>query len=113
MDFQSSTNFVESKNDIVFVATGFGGFRILEVQRYFPEEGDFLTLGDWDLDGLPDYLETEKDSIDDSLLTDIHNALPWTQSAPDHSPEYFDSTETNIIMTEDAKILIMTALGFV
>lgn len=32
-EFNSSTNFVVSKNDIVFVATGYGGFKILEIQR--------------------------------------------------------------------------------
>lgn len=106
MEFQSSTNFVEGKDDIIFVATGFGGFRILEVQRYMPEEGDFLTLGSWDSLGLPYYLEIEKDSFDDSLLNDIHTALPWTQSAPDNNPEYFDSTETNIILIENAGLYV-------
>lgn len=106
MEFQSSTNFVEGKDDVIFVATGFGGFRILEVQRYMPEEGDFLTLGDWDENGLPYYLETEKDSIDDSLLSDIHTALPPIHSVPDYHPDYLDSTETNIIMTEDAALYV-------
>ena len=106
MSFQSSTNFVEAKDDVIFVATGFGGFRILEIQRYMPEEGQYLTLGEWDEDGLPLYLETEKDSLDDSLLNDIHDALPWTESAPDHSPEFFNNVETNLVMTEDASLYV-------
>ena len=106
MDFQSSTNFVEGKDDVIFVATGFGGFRILEVQRYMPEEGDFLTLGTWDSLGLPDYIEPDLYDIDDSLLTDIHTALPWTQSAPDNNPGFFDSTETNLVMTQDAGLYV-------
>ncbi len=106
MDFNSSTNFVEGKDDVIFVASGFGGLKILEVQRYMPEEGDYLTLGDWDENGLPSYLEAEKDSIDDSLLQDIHKALPWIKSAPDHSPEFFNNVETNLIIDQDASLYI-------
>jgi hypothetical protein len=106
MEFQSSTNFVEAKDDVIFVASGYGGLKILEIQHYMPEEGDFLTLGEWDENGLPFYLENEKASIDDSLLNDIHEALPWTESAPDHSPEFFDDVVTNLVMTEDASLYI-------
>lgn len=106
MEFQSSTNFVEGKDDVIFVATGFGGFRILEVQRYMPEEGDFLTLGKWDETGLPYYLESEIYSVDTFLLNDIKHALPEYHSAPDHHPEYFDSTTTNVEMREEADLYL-------
>lgn len=106
MEFQSSTNFVEGKDDVIFVATGFGGFRILEVQRYMPGEGDYLTLGDWDESGLPAYLETEIDSVDTNLLNNIDVALPEYKKAPNDHPEYFDSTSTSVEMIEDADLYV-------
>ncbi len=106
MEFQSSTNFVEAENDVIFVATGFGGFKILEVQRYNPEEGDYLNLGDWDSNGLPDYLEPEIDTVDTSFLNDVDEALPEYSSAPNDHPEYFDSTTTNVEMTEEADLYV-------
>ena len=106
MEFQSSTNFVEGKDDVVFVATGFGGFRILEVLRYDPEEGDYLNLGDWDSNGLPDYLEAEIDTVDTNLLNDIDEALPEYERAPNAHPEYFDTTATGVEMSEEADLYV-------
>ena len=106
MDFQSSTNFIEAKDDVIFVATGFGGFKILQVLRYNPTEGDYLNLGGWDGSGLPDYLEAEIDTVDTALLNDVDEALPEYSRAPLDHPEYFDSTTTNVEMTEEADLYV-------
>lgn len=106
MEFQSSTNFVEGKDDVVFVATGFGGFRILEVQRYEPSEADFLTLGTWDNSGLPDYLESPVDTLNDSTRYAVRDALPESVESPVANPEYFDNAPTNAELSQEADLYV-------
>ncbi|MBN2669927.1 MAG: LruC domain-containing protein [Bacteroidales bacterium] len=68
---------------------------------------DFLYLGDWDDYGLPDYLETIPDIVDQGLLDDINTSLPEQVSGgiPTTHPEFL-SAETNIILDQDAEVWV-------
>lgn len=104
MDFDSSTNFVEGKNNVIFVATGFGGFKILEVVPYSPEDADYLTLGTWTDTGVPEYLEDNQMEISDELLAKIHATVPERQSLPETHPEFLNGLDTTLKLTVASEV---------
>ncbi len=104
MDFDSSTNFVEGKNNIIFVATGFGGFKILEVVPYSPEDANYLTLGDWDNAGKPEYLDDSQMEISDELLAKIHATVPERVKLPVEHPEFLNGLDTTLNLTVASEV---------
>lgn len=105
MDFQSSTNFVEGKNNVVFVATGFGGLRILEIVYYNPETGDYIDLCDYDEDGVP-YCLDEDEILCETLLPSFYEVLPEYENAIENHPDYFENTPTNLLLSEEAEVFV-------
>ena len=104
MDFDSSTNFVEGKNNVIFVATGFGGFKILEVVPYSPEDANYLTLGTWTDTGDPNYLEGTQTDISDELLAKIHATVPERQKLPVNHPEFLNGLDTSLKLTVSSEV---------
>jgi hypothetical protein len=104
MDFDSSTNFVEGKNNVIFVATGFGGFKILEVVPYSPEDANFLTLGTWTDTGCPEYFEENQMEISEELLAKIHATVPEHHSLPENHPEFLTGLDTSLKLTVDSEV---------
>lgn len=105
MDFNSSTNFVEAKNNVIFVATGFGGLKILEIVYYDPETGDYLTICDYDEDGVPHCL-TPDEIICETLIPNLSLHLPERQNNLENHPEYFSDYPTTVYLEEEAEVTI-------
>jgi hypothetical protein len=103
--FQSSTNYVQAKDNIIFVATGNGGLKILEMVEYNPDEGNFLTLSDYDEDGVPVNSEGVQD-LPGSLFDDLDRALPENRSALKDHPEYFSAVPTSVELSKEADIYV-------
>ncbi len=64
-------------------------------------------LGEFDSDGVPEYLEPQPDEISADFLTDVNNSLPERAPVPDANPEYLaDGNETDIILVEEADVWV-------
>ena len=67
----------------------------------------FLTLGGWDSQGVPDYLEPTDDVIGQDFVDDIDNSLPESENLLNTHPEYLASgTETNLQLTKKAEVWV-------
>ena len=109
MDFQSSTNFVEGKNNVIFVATGFGGLKILEIDYYNPETGDYIIVCDYDEDGVPDCSE-EDGTLCETLLPNFYQVFPERKNAIVNHPEFFETHPSNLHLEVEAEVFV-TFLG--
>jgi len=68
---------------------------------------DYLTLGTWNSNGLPDYLESEGDYIPQDFLDDVNASLPEYNPLPESHPQYLaDDAETNLIIDENCEIWV-------
>ena len=66
----------------------------------------FNTMGDWDANGVPNYL-MDPDIISETLLSDIRTSLPEGNPLPNTHPEYLaDGIETNIVLNAEAEVWI-------
>jgi hypothetical protein len=74
VNFGTSVNYLEASDNILFVSAGIGGLKIVELVHYNPSAGSFLTLGDWDDDGVPLYLDGTC-SISESLIDAVEGRL--------------------------------------
>lgn len=102
--FNSSANFVEGKDDVVFVASGLGGLKILQID--YTQADVTALLGGWDVKGCPDYLEPDQDEIDDDYIEEIHDAIPSGQNLTQIHSEYFDSVDTAIHLESDGEVWV-------
>ncbi|MCB0806365.1 MAG: LruC domain-containing protein [Bacteroidales bacterium] len=67
----------------------------------------FFTLGTWDNQGQPDYLDPEGDYISDDFLADINASLPEQQPLPQTHPQYLaEGIETNLVLEEMCEIWV-------
>lgn len=107
VNFKASVNYVESKENIVFVATGTGGLKIMEIMKYNPETGDYIDIGDWDDKGVPDYLCEYGSTIDAQLVENIFDELISMDDVSLRHPEWFASTVVNdLALIKDTDITI-------
>ncbi len=66
---------------------------------------NYATLGSYDKNGVPDYLEKKKDKISKELLSFINASLPEGYPVPTYHPKYIaESAQSNIVVTEQADI---------
>lgn len=69
--------------------------------------GQFNTLGSWDSQGVPAYLEAQGDEISDALLGRVRASLPESKRLPDIHPEYLSTaSQTNIWLTAQADVFV-------
>lgn len=74
---------------------------------YSTQVDEYKFLGGWDKDGVPDYLEKERDEISRDLLEDINSSLPECEKLPDSHPEFLASgNETNAILREECDVWV-------
>jgi choice-of-anchor A domain-containing protein/uncharacterized repeat protein (TIGR01451 family) len=67
----------------------------------------FNTLGTWQSNGVPNYLEPVNDIIDASLLSRVNASLPESQKVPNHHPNYLsNTTQTNVYLTEECDVWV-------
>jgi hypothetical protein len=102
--FNSSANFVEGKDDVIFVASGLGGLKILQVD--YTEADVSARLGGWDEHGRPDYLDPNPDVIEDEFIDRIHDAIPSGQNLTQTHSEYFDNVDTAIHLESDGEVWV-------
>jgi len=68
---------------------------------------DYKFLGNYNSQGVPDYLETPGDVIDQGLLDDVNNTLPERVYLPNYRPEYFTSDlNPNVSLIEVADVFV-------
>ncbi len=108
MDFQStSANYVKAQDNMIFLASGAGGLKILEAVYYDPEAGNFLTLGEWDRQGVPFYLEQDQEIIGDNLMEDIETVFPERQNLLERREDFFtDGVHHNAVLGEEAEVFV-------
>ncbi len=107
VNFGASANFVQSEDDVIFVATGTGGLKILEIVTYNPEEGDYITIGDWDDKGIPDYLCETNTELSDEQKNLIEENFKPTKNLIDRQPSYFESgVVTDLTIEEDTDLTV-------
>jgi choice-of-anchor A domain-containing protein/uncharacterized repeat protein (TIGR01451 family) len=67
----------------------------------------YKTLGTWNSDGVPNYLEPARDNIDNSLLVKLQASLPEGQNLTVHHPQYLATgAQTNIALLEEADVWV-------
>jgi len=107
VNFGASANFVQSKDDVIFVATGTGGLKILEIVTYNPEEGDYITIGNWDDKGVPEYLCQNDRQLSEEQKNSIQENFKPTKNLIDRQPSYFESgVVTDLVIKEDTDLTV-------
>ncbi|ACF12846.1 hypothetical protein Ctha_0375 [Chloroherpeton thalassium ATCC 35110] len=66
----------------------------------------YTTLGTWNHQGVPNYLESPGDVITQDLLDDLNASLPESQPVPTANPEYLVDSDMNTKLKEDADLWI-------
>ncbi|MEO1384463.1 MAG: LruC domain-containing protein, partial [Bacteroidota bacterium] len=67
----------------------------------------FHYMGGFDGKGLPDYLETDRDVIDQDFLAFVNANLPERRPVHIYNPDYIaDGLETDVKLTQDAEVYI-------
>ncbi len=69
---------------------------------------NYRLLGDWDNQGVPNYLKSPKVSIPASLINDINESLPESKPVPVHNPHYIaNGVQSAIHIIENARVEIV------
>lgn len=89
--FPASANYVASKGNAMFMATGTGGLKIIEIVAYNPEDGDYIPIGEWDGEGRPTYLCEEATPVSQTLKDLIKANFIPTKNLIAYKPQYFSS----------------------
>ncbi|MCW3787462.1 LruC domain-containing protein [Plebeiibacterium sediminum] len=67
----------------------------------------YYILGDWDNNGVPNYLEVVNDNIDNSFLDEINASLPENIKLDVSHPQYLDnSNDANLIVSKDCEVWV-------
>lgn len=107
VEFNASTNYVKSKDNVIFVATGTGGLKILEIMEYNPENGDYITIGDWDKQGVPSYLCERESPVSQNLSDNFFSEFISRDNIIPRHPEWFATDAiTDLHIQEDTDITI-------
>lgn len=64
-----------------------------EIKEISQIEDNFFAIGSWNINGVPNYLETTRDAIDQALVDDINASLPETRPVPSFNPEYLNGVD--------------------
>lgn len=105
VNFQASTNYVESREQVMFVATGVGGLKIIEIVEHSPEEEDYEEIGDWDEDGTPQYLCEDNAAIASILRDRMSLIFRSKENLMERKPEFFsDDPVTDVFLTKDTDL---------
>ena len=72
-----------------------------------PLDGRFEYMGTFDNEGIPDYLEADRDVLGSDFLADIKASLAEGRSVPQYRRDYLaDGSNTNIILLKDGDVRI-------
>ncbi|MGH1363981.1 MAG: LruC domain-containing protein [Calditrichia bacterium] len=68
---------------------------------------EYVFIGEWDNNGVPNYLTEDRDVVDSNFLRDINASLPERKPVPTYHPEYIaEGTESNIVTTDSVELWI-------
>ncbi len=82
-------------------------FVILALNISYAQSITYNTLGTWQSNGVPNYLEPVNDVIDASLLSRVAASLPESKKVPIHHPNYIsNTTQTNVFLTEECDVWV-------
>ncbi len=85
--------------------SGKAGGRTNGITRKSALPNGLQTLGGWDNNGRPDYLE-QPDVIEQSLLDDIDASLPESRPVPEYNQSYLVDSDMNTRLQETAEIWV-------
>ncbi|MBD3274846.1 MAG: DUF4114 domain-containing protein [Candidatus Marinimicrobia bacterium] len=108
-DLNSSANFMDANEDLIFVASGHGGLKILEIVNCTPTENDYEVQGGWDQYGFPDYVLDDKIDISANILTFIEEVLPESNVDLSQFPEIHNQQIDDLDIVQDGS-LVATAV---
>ena len=104
---RTSANYVKAQDNLIFLASGAGGLKIIEAVYYDPADAEFLTLGGWDQLGVPLYLEIPGDDIEDELMQSIEEVFPERQDLTRSRPDFFaEDARKNAVLNEEAEVYV-------
>jgi LruC domain-containing protein len=66
----------------------------------------YYVLGGWNSVGVPDYLLTPNDIIDNDFLADVNATLPEYSQLPVTHPQYFQGTNSNHVLVENCNMWV-------
>lgn len=73
----------------------------------FGTNATYLTLGSWNSNGVPTYLEPANDVISQGLLDDVNASLPEGLHLPLSHPEYIStSNQTNLALDDSSEVWV-------
>ena len=105
VNFQASANYVASRDQVMFLATGAGGLKIIEIVEHSPEKEDYEEIGEWDDFGTPEYLCEENAAIVSALNERLDTNFKSTKNLIQRKPAYFsDNPVTDIYLTKDTDL---------
>jgi choice-of-anchor A domain-containing protein/uncharacterized repeat protein (TIGR01451 family) len=80
---------------------------LLLVFRNGFSQNTYKYLGTWNSSGVPNYLETNSDTIKKSLLDQIYASLPESRNVLSHHPQYLSKgAKTDILLKEKAEVYV-------
>ena len=98
-----STNYISYSFSKVKSSTEFS---IIDNAKKRTLATNYSTIGNWDTQGRPTYLESQGDVITQDLLDDISASLPETRPVPEYNPEYLVDQDMNTKLQEEADVWI-------
>jgi hypothetical protein len=110
-NFNASVNFVISQQNLMFVATGTQGLKIIEIVNYNPEVGEFITIGEWDEYGRPDYLCETESNINVELQARIDAVFSASNDITQQQPDWFGNsvvTDVSLLAETDIEITVIS-----
>ncbi|WKN42509.1 hypothetical protein [Tunicatimonas pelagia] len=111
VQFPASTNYVMSQGNLLFVATGTKGLQIVEIIEYDPEAGNYITIGDWNEYGRPNYLCETSTQIDPDIDARLSQQFIAGDDLTQRQPNWFlETVLTDIALLEDTDLEI-TVVG--
>lgn len=108
-DLHSSANFMDASGNLIFVAGGHGGLKILEIVNCNPTESDYTAQGGWDYQGFPDYILDEKRDISADIFSFIDEVLPESQVDLSQFPEIHNQQIDDLEIVKEGS-LVATAV---
>lgn len=77
------------------------------LKRKFNSNISINYLGSFDNNGVPNYLEPDRDYISADFLNSVNAALPERQPVPTYHPEYLETGNVhNLIITDEAEVWV-------
>ena len=105
VNFQASANYVASRDQVMFLATGTGGLKIIEIVAHSPEKEDYDEIGDWDEDGTPAYLCEDNAAIASILRNRLNAVFVSKDNILERKPGFFAGNPiTDVYLTKDTDL---------